>query len=349
MNYSKRQLEAFGETLGESVTRLKPGGRVYGGGGGGPSHTTVNQSNVPDWLRPQVEGLLGGATQQFFNTTKNEDGTYNITGTRPFTPYSANPTDYMAGFSPLQRQVQANTANLQVPGQFQQGSQMAGAASMGSLGAGQDYMNMATNPNSMQAFMSPYMQNVVDKQQQGAMRQSAIQGVQNQANATQSNAFGGSRQGLIEAERQRALGTQLDSIQAQGLQNAFQNAQQAQQFGSQLGMQGYGQAMQGAGIMGSLGNQQLAAQTGILGMQNQVGGQQQQYQQDIINQAINNYAQAQQAPMQAFNNFNALLRGYAVPGTTTTQYQAQPSLMNQVAGLGTAGIGGLALSNALSK
>jgi len=35
MNYSRRQLEAFGEPLGESVTRLKPGGRIYGGGGDG--------------------------------------------------------------------------------------------------------------------------------------------------------------------------------------------------------------------------------------------------------------------------------------------------------------------------
>jgi hypothetical protein len=60
MNYSRRQLEAFGEPLGDSVTRVKPGGvgRIYGdggGGGGGPTTTTVNQSNIPDWLRPQVE------------------------------------------------------------------------------------------------------------------------------------------------------------------------------------------------------------------------------------------------------------------------------------------------------
>ena len=58
MNYSRRQLEAFGEPFGESATRVKPGGRIYGGGGGdgggGPTTTTVNQSNIPEWLRPQV-------------------------------------------------------------------------------------------------------------------------------------------------------------------------------------------------------------------------------------------------------------------------------------------------------
>jgi hypothetical protein len=35
MNYSRRQLYALGEPLGESTTRLKLGGRIYGGGGGG--------------------------------------------------------------------------------------------------------------------------------------------------------------------------------------------------------------------------------------------------------------------------------------------------------------------------
>ena len=69
----------------------------------------------------------------------------------------------------------------------------------------------------------------------------------------------------------------------------------------------------------------------------------------MINQAIQNYAQAQEAPMQSLNQFNALLRGYALPGTTSTQYQAAPPLVNQVAGLGTAGIGALALSNAVGK
>jgi hypothetical protein len=98
-------------------------------------------------------------------------------------------------------------------------------------------------------------------------------------------------------------------------------------------------AGQMAGQLGNLGNSQLAAQTGILGLQNQIGGQQQNQQQQYINNAINNYAQAQQQPMQNLNAFNALLRGYAVPGQTTTQYQAAPSGISQLAGLGTAAYG----------
>ena len=147
MNYSRRQLEAFGEPLGESVTRLKPGGRIYGGGGGGPSSTTVTQSNIPDWLRPQVEQVLGGATKELFQTQKVDSGQkddagnviYNeeIIGTKPFTPYSTDPKDYVAGFSPLQQQVQANAANLQVPGQFNQATGLAGAAGRGGMQSAQ--------------------------------------------------------------------------------------------------------------------------------------------------------------------------------------------------------------------
>ena len=125
--------------------------------------------------------------------------------------------------------------------------------------------------------------------------------------------------------------------------------------GAQVGLQGvsgaqagYGLANQVASNLSNIGTQQLAAQTGILGLQNQIGGQQQGQQQQYINQAIQNYAQAQEAPMTALNQYNALLRGYAVPGTTTTQYQATPSLTSQVAGLGTAGIGALGLYNATS-
>ena len=71
MSYSRRQLYAMGEPLGESVTR-KEGGRIIygGGGGGGPTQTNVTQSNVPDWLRPQVENVLMGAGKNLFQTKK---------------------------------------------------------------------------------------------------------------------------------------------------------------------------------------------------------------------------------------------------------------------------------------
>jgi hypothetical protein len=144
----------------------------------------------------------------------------------------------------------------------------------------------------------------------------------------------------------------------QGAQSAMQGAQvglsgvdrglagtaQGMQ-GAQAGLQGVSGAQAGYGLlnqagsnMANIGNQQLAAQTGILGLQNQLGGQQQAQEQSITNNAINNFAQAQQAPMTALEQYNALLRGYAMPGTSTATYQAAPSAVSQLAGLGTAGL-----------
>jgi hypothetical protein len=47
---------------------------------------------------------------------------------------------------------------------------------------------------------------------------------------------------------------------------------------------------------------------------------------------------------QRLSGYNALLRGYATPTSTISQYQAQPSGLQQLAGLGTtaAGIGTIA-------
>jgi hypothetical protein len=334
-----------------------------GGGGGGSTSSTVTQSNIPDWLRPQVEATLGGATQELFNVSPEGQ----IQGVKPFTPYSSNVGDYVAPFSPMQEQVFGNVANMQVPGQYREGTQMAQQAGLGALsvapqaaglamqqaGAGNRYMGMATNPYATQAFMSPYMQNVVNVQQQQAQRQSDIARQADQARFAQSGAFGGSRQGIANAQANAELMRQKQGIQATGLQNAFQQAQQAQQFGSTLGLQGLQGAQQGmqnvlgaydllgrqAANVGNLGTQQLAAQKDILGMQAQAGAQQQQQEQAKINQAISNYGQAVENPLNRYNAFNALLRGYAVPGSTTTQYQANPPLANQIAGLGTAALG----------
>ena len=71
MNYSKRQLYALGEPLGDSVTRSKVGGgRIYGGGGGGapsgPTNTTVTNTNIPDYAQPYVSNMLNAAQAQIY-------------------------------------------------------------------------------------------------------------------------------------------------------------------------------------------------------------------------------------------------------------------------------------------
>lgn len=366
-----------------------------GGGGGGATQSTVTNTNIPEYARPYVETMLGATQQQLFNTKQGttQIGTdaagnpmYNteITGIKPYQPYSTNMNDYLAGFSPMQQQAMQGIAGMQLPGQYgaatdvtgqgilqaaNVGQQASGLMGMGrqAAGLGQEYARMATDPNAISAYMSPYMQNVVDVQQAEARRAANIAGQQQQSEAVGRGAFGGSRDALMRAERERNLATQLGAIQAQGSQNAFQNAQQAQQYGTNLGLQGLqagagmygqglgaqqaaiGQAMQGANQLAGLGGQALQAQQGIYGLQQQAGAQQQALEQSKINQAIQNYATAQQYPQQQLAFMNSMLRGLPLQTQTVQGYQAAPSLTSQMAGLGTAGIAGLGLYNTMNR
>jgi hypothetical protein len=159
----------------------------------------------------------------------------------------------------------------------------AGAAQMGQQGMGigqrgvsaaeqgfqaqQDYQKMATSPEAQQAYMSPYMQNVVDVQSKEARRQADISQQGNKSRAVAAGAFGGNRAALVEAEGERGLQDRLAGIQAQGSQSAFEKAQQAQQFGSNLGIQGLQAGYQGlqAGMQGT-GQGIQGAQAGMQGV-----------------------------------------------------------------------------------
>jgi hypothetical protein len=217
-------------------------------------------------------------------------------------------------------------------------------------GIGQGYYGMATNPFAQQSFMSPYMQNVVDVQKQEAVRDYGKMLPGMQAQATRQGAFGGSRQAIEAAEARRNLGTQLGQIQAQGSQKAFEAGQQAQQFGANLGLQGYGTALQGTGqlsqagrSLADIGGQELQARQGIIGLQSQAGAQQQTLEQQRVNQAIQNYALQQQNPQMQLSLMSSLLRGLPLQQATTQTYQAAPSAVSQFAGLGTAGVGAYGL------
>ena len=147
------------------------------------------------------------------------------------------------------------------------GARSAQAAEQG-YGAGTQFAQQATSPEATAAYMSPYMQNVVDYQKTQALRDYSIGQQLRKAQAVGAGAFGGSRQAILESEAQRNLMSQLGGIEAQGAQQAFQNAQAQQQFGANLGVQGLqaGTAAQQAAMQGS--------QTGLSGLGMALQGQQ---------------------------------------------------------------------------
>jgi len=314
----------------------------FGGGGGGsppPTQSTSYNTNIPEYARPYVENMLESTQKQIY--------TDDMAGFRPYKPYSTDPNKYFAAFQPLQEKAMTATGNLQTPGQYGTATGLAGAAGLGSLdlagqaaGAGQQFAQQAQDPRAMQGYMSPYMQNVVDYQKTQALRDYNIARPMRARQAIGAGAFGGSRQAIMEAEAERSLGNQLQGIAATGSQKAFEDAQRQQQFGAQLGLQGIqaglqgmGQAGQAAGTLGQLGGQQLGAQKEIIGLQSQMGKEQQALEQNKINQAIQDYAIAQQYPFMQLGMMNAMLRGLPMQTQSTQLYQAQPSMLQQGIGL----------------
>lgn len=369
MSYSKRQLYALGETLGDSVTVHKVGGgRIYGGGGssgGGSSGTTTtaNQySSVSPWAQPYVSDILGAAQQQVFNT----DSSGNITGINPYTAYgqttgvdaNGNPIQAginsaanaaaqasVAGFSPLQQQSFNTAANMTTPGQFSTATNAAQQGTQQALGAGQNLQNTLTNSNAMSQYMNPYIQNTLAPSLALSNQQYGQAAAQEQGAATGAGAFGGSREALMQGLNQQSNQLANNQLISNAYNNAYTNAQTQANNVANLGLQGAQAGITGANALSNIGTSQLAAQTGIAGLQNTYGTQQQQNQQNIINQAMQNYSTAQAYPMTQLSNLKTLTSGLPMTDVTTTQQAAAPTTLSQLTGLGTAGIGAYGLMN----
>jgi hypothetical protein len=301
----------------------------------------------------------------------------------------------VAGLTPLQQQAISGIGGYINPQQTAAASQIAGGVAGQSVAGGyysplvaerfqlgrpqQVYSDSFTAPGVSRAYMSPYMQNVVNAQQREARRASEIARNQQQAQAVGQGAYGGSRQAIVEAERQRNLATQLGDIQAQGLQQAYgagmgqfnaeqaaylqaqqanQNAnlqaavqnlqaqqaaqqlqEQSRQFGANLGLQGYGQSLNAAQLLSQQGAQEYQQDMATLQAQLQAGGLDQAQQQQVINQAIQNYATQQQYPLMQLGVLSNMLRGLPMQAVTTQAYQAQPSAFSQAAGVLGTGLG----------
>lgn len=353
------------------------------GGGSSPTQTTVQNTNIPEYARPYVESMLGATQQQLFKTQQTPEGTTQITGAKPYQAFGAavEGSDYaagmgpqeqaaaqaaIAGFSPLQQQAQQGIANLQLPGQFGAATQAAMMGTQAAMDAGNYQAGRFSGGQfgGQQAaqYMNPYLEQSLAPQIAEAQRQAGIAATQQAGQATKAGAFGGSRYGLQEAELQRNLGQNISNIVGQGYNQAFSQAQQqfnqdmarrlqaqqlgeqSRQFGAGLGLQGTQTALQGAGQLANIGGQALGAQQGIYGLQAQTGQQQQQQQQNVLNQMVQNYATAQQYPQQQLAFMNAMLRGLPLQTATTQSYQAAPSAMSQLTGLGLAGAGAYGLA-----
>jgi hypothetical protein len=164
---------------------------VYNAAMAQPAYTGAtfgNQFTAPGAYTPTTQAnTYGGVTPYTPGVATNQ-----FTGVGAY-----QPTDFTSGF---------NAPQAYTGGTFNAGTVSAG------LGA----------PGSVESYMNPYLQNVVDVQAREAARQAAIQRA---ADARKfQGAFGGGRQALYNAENIRNLNTQIGDIQAKGSQAAYDTA-----------------------------------------------------------------------------------------------------------------------------
>jgi hypothetical protein len=312
------------------------------------TETTVNQSSLPDYVRPQFEGLLDRAESL-------ADTPYQAYGGQRIAPLGGD----IAASHDLTRQI-AGSGIAGLP--------EAMGAVTNSMGAGQDIFNnqspyqygqtqLFTDPGRMGEYMSPYIRNVLDEQKRQANEQFNIQRADRSSRAVQAGAFGGSRHGVQESLAEDDLLNRMANIEATGMQNAFQNAQQAFQadrsamFGREqaqaaedmastnMGLQALGFANQSAGQLSGLGEIGRATDIQNAQMLEAIGDTQRVEQQRMLDLGYEDFLRQQAYPEQQLQFYSSILRGVPVE-PTVTQTMYQPTNPGQTAlGLGLGAIG----------
>lgn len=308
------------------------------------------ESTLSSWAAPYVTNLLG------------QTAAYGATGATPYAP------PLTAGPSSLQQQAFQGISGLTTPQGLQTAQQQtqdvySTLRDQPSYQAGQ--FNTGLGPvGSVQDYMSPYLQGVLDPQLREARRQADIQRTQDAARLVGSGAFGGSRQAIMEAEGERNLLTRLGDITGTGYQSAYDRAQQqrlaeaglglqaqqageaSRQFGANLGLQGLQQRLGAASQLGSLAGQQQ--QYGLQNLQAMLGAgaTQRDIEQQGLTADYNEFLRQEQDPLKKIQLQQSVLAG--LPIQAANFYQPEPSTASAILGGALSGLSAASLLSALS-
>jgi hypothetical protein len=355
------------QDLVESFTFYGGGGKGGGKSSSAPQTQTSYSTNLPEYAKPFYEELLKQTGKQVYQT----DASGNVIGVKDMPIYTG---ERIAGFTPGQEAVQAQTAALTQPGQFGAATTGLGAGTTMGLGAGMAGLGQAFGYNPMAIsggtfdapaasyYMSPYQTGVTDIAVREAEKQRDLAKTAGMTGAIGRGTFGGARQALLQAEQDRGAAQNISDIRTRGQQEAFMNAQQqferdqarrmqaaqlgqqAQQYqaglGKDIGLAGLTAGLQGSQALGALGATEQATDIERLRAQAASAGESQALQQERLNQQYQQFMDQQNFQKAQLDYLSNILRGNAgALGQTQVQYAPAPSLASQLGGLGLAGLG----------
>jgi len=280
----------------------------------------------------------------------------------PLVQYGLAGSGRVAGMSPFQEQVGTQLAAMGTPSQFGTAAGYGQAASnvfgaMSGVQAPTVGIGSITDTGKLGAYMSPYMNQVVEQQKAAAQRDAQRANLAQNLAAPRQGTYGGARQLLATTERERALASQLGSIEAQGRQQAYQQALGQFNLENQLGLTAQ-QANQQAALQAA--QQRLGAGQGLAGLISptaQIGiGQQatdidrlktmgaygdleRGIQQQVLDTQYQDLMQAIRYPETQIGGISNVLRGIPLTNQTQQVTTPPPSFASQLAGLGLSGLG----------
>lgn len=345
-----------------------------GGGKGGaaasaPTQTTstVNQSNLPEYARPYFEDMLKQsaslAKADYQPYTGDRIAELNTNQNAAIGSIAAN----QGSFQPYFNQAGQGLTSAMNTAQNTQFNPTQATNSYNASGFTPDKFTGA----AVGEYMNPYLQQSLNPQIELLNRQFAQQGNQLNSKAAANGAFGGYRNALEQSSNRLNNNLAFSNLVGQGYNNAYnsamgqfnasqqqnfqanqalnQNQQQQAQLGlaasgqnnqyglsqAQIALQGGQQAQAAAQGLGALGTAQQQAQQSDANALLNAGTIQQNQSQTALNQTYQDFINQQYYPYQTLNWQSGILRGVPVTANqTVTGYQAPPSPVSQLAGLG---------------
>jgi hypothetical protein len=272
-----------------------------------PDASVTSSGDVPDFLKPFVTNLLTKATTAAGTPYAGLNSYYTATGGA--TPF--------AQINPLLKQAGTDAAALGTAPELDSATDMATSAGIGSLNAGNNYMNAASNPDAIKSLMNPYLSNVVERQKQGAISDysRSIPGMG--AKAAMAGGLGGSRSAILQAEGRRNLGNKLDDITATGYSNAYDKGQDILKSGTTFGLQGYGQGINAANALNTTGNSRFNQQQGAINTRNTIGNDIYSKESDVAKQRYADYQAMMNDPTKKADFLKGIVSGIPVSNSTS--------------------------------
>ena len=276
----------------------------------GGVNTTVEESSLSSFAGPYVTQMLGRGA-----ALSN-------------TPYTAYGGPLTAGTSNLQTQAFQGLGALQTPtGTTYNPMSFTGSAytqpSATAVAGGASPTYTPASNNVVQQYMTPYLQSVLDPQYAAARRQNEISQQQLQSQYAKAGAYGGSRQGVAEAELQRGLLDRINNITGTGYNQAFQQAQD--QFNTEQARE-----------MAAAGQAQRYG-LDVLGAQRAGGAEQRAIEQQGISADLAQFTEERDDPKRNLLFMQSLLQG--LPLETQTYSYSEPSGLQSLATAAGEGMG----------